>query len=270
MGADEFNRKNAEQAKKWRDNNRDKCDAKNELRKSNPGERLKYYKSTARDKGIKWEIHDDKAIEMFKQKCNYCGEFDKYELNGIDRIDNELDYTNDNVVSCCEICNIMKGTYNIKHIMNKTKHILTKWFLIDKIYNYLEIFKNNYASSYKLYKKRANKMNISFDISNEQFKNIIIFDCYICGKIISEYNINGIDRVDNNIGYTISNCLPCCYECNIMKNKYNITDVMRKLYKFYCKNHNIMILNDKVIHQLVNTNVKFMITNIMNTIKLTM
>ena len=33
---------------------------------------------------------------------------------------------------------------------------------------------------------------------------------------------NGIDRKDNNIGYIVSNCLPCCSWCNKAKltNKY--------------------------------------------------
>ena len=29
--------------------------------------------------------------------------------------------------------------------------------------------------------------------------------------------INGIDRVDNKIGYVVGNCVPCCTACNDMK-----------------------------------------------------
>ena len=30
--------------------------------------------------------------------------------------------------------------------------------------------------------------------------------------------INGIDRIDNNIGYTNENSVPCCKTCNFAKN----------------------------------------------------
>lgn len=31
------------------------------------------------------------------------------------------------------------------------------------------------------------------------------------------YTYNGIDRVDNNKGYTITNSVPCCKDCNFAK-----------------------------------------------------
>ena len=42
------------------------------------------------------------------QKCFYCGESDWTKL-GLDRIDNSLPHTPDNVVVCCEECNKKRG-----------------------------------------------------------------------------------------------------------------------------------------------------------------
>lgn len=49
--------------------------------------------------------------------------------------------------------------------------------------------------------------------------------CYYCGKPpsrtirywSSEYIYSGIDRMDNDLGYTESNCVPCCTYCNTAK-----------------------------------------------------
>lgn len=80
------------------------------------------------------------------------------------------------------------------------------------------------------YKKNSIVRNLTFDISREQFDILIAGNCYYCGdtprlctyssKAALKYKdlyINGIDRLDNNIGYIIDNCVPCCTTCNMMK-----------------------------------------------------
>lgn len=37
------------------------------------------------------------------------------------------------------------------------------------------------------------------------------------GNKYSEYIYNGIDRVDNAVGYILENCIPCCEFCNKAK-----------------------------------------------------
>lgn len=75
------------------------------------------------------------------------------------------------------------------------------------------------------YKFHAEKRNLSFLLSRDQFESLIFKNCYYCNKANSNQKIikdesikyNGIDRVDNNIGYEIDNCVTCCRTCNIMK-----------------------------------------------------
>jgi DNA-directed RNA polymerase subunit RPC12/RpoP len=87
-----------------------------------------------------------------------------------------------------------------------------------------------YASKRQLlgvYKLSAKKRNIEFKLSNEEFFKLTQQPCYYCGKELSmsikskynngDYIYNGIDRINNNIGYIIENCVPCCNICNIAK-----------------------------------------------------
>ena len=78
----------------------------------------------------------------------------------------------------------------------------------------------------QVYKTVAKRRGLSWELSNEQFKELTSSACYYSGvkpsksivfKSGEKYMYNGIDRVDNSIGYTISNCVPCCHEINMMK-----------------------------------------------------
>jgi hypothetical protein len=76
------------------------------------------------------------------------------------------------------------------------------------------------------YKQNAKNRGISWDLTDEQVKNLTSSPCYYTGllpatiktvKSGETYVYNGIDRVDNSKGYTIDNCVPCCTAINLMK-----------------------------------------------------
>lgn len=85
----------------------------------------------------------------------------------------------------------------------------------------------NFNKLYKAYEKDANYRNNKFELSKEEFKKITSSNCFYCGqqpKQISykkhsngAYLYNGIDRKNNNLGYTKSNSVPCCFICNRAK-----------------------------------------------------
>lgn len=65
------------------------------------------------------------------------------------------------------------------------------------------------------YKTSAKRRNHEFNLTFEEFSEIVNNSCHYCG---SRYDIhNGIDRKDNTKGYIKDNCLPCCKYCNIAK-----------------------------------------------------
>ena len=66
---------------------------------------------------------------------------------------------------------------------------------------------------YRQYQYKAEARNLIFRLTLEEFEQIIRQPCHYCG----EYEVMGIDRVDNRIGYLKSNSVPCCTECNFMK-----------------------------------------------------
>jgi hypothetical protein len=115
---------------------------------------------------------------------------------------------------------------------------------------------NTYFYSYK---SSAKIRNISFDLTFEEFKEICTKNCYYsdhsprkinkikndkrCKKFYTQEGINrqiiyanGIDRLDNNKGYTVNNCVACCRICNTMKMELSVEEF---------KNH-IKILSERI------------------------
>lgn len=92
------------------------------------------------------------------------------------------------------------------------------------------------------YKLRSKKENIYWELSKEDCRRLFKDDCFYCGiepsrkKIIcsSEYIYNGIDRVNNNIGYTLENSVSCCMRCNYMKSDMNLDDFYNHI-KLICE-----------------------------------
>lgn len=75
---------------------------------------------------------------------------------------------------------------------------------------------------YHSYKKQATKRGYFFDLSLDEFLNIVTEPfCAYCGCVPYQYTYGylylGVDRVDNDFGYNVYNCVPCCKECNTRK-----------------------------------------------------
>ena len=108
------------------------------------------YLKMGKSKPYKFTLEDIMDFENFrklsKSPCKYCGlKYSKIiedrqnetkkgklnsrhilKINGIDRVNNNIGYTNKNSVSCCKVCNFAKHT--------QTKKDFYKW--VKKIYEY--------------------------------------------------------------------------------------------------------------------------------------
>lgn len=111
---------------------------------------LRHYKNGAKRRGYIWQLTDEQAISIAGQDCGYCGtppqlndigkrsylssvrfnelDFDSEYAdkkiifsNGIDRVQNDKGYTQENVVACCTICNVAKAAL--------TQHEWANWAL---------------------------------------------------------------------------------------------------------------------------------------------
>lgn len=103
----------------------------------------------------------------------------------------------------------------------------------NKISGSIEAFRNRYIDN-------AKPRNLEFSLSITDFTKLVTSTCYYCGNkgdsCTGPKRINlycGIDRIDNNKGYTIDNCVSCCKRCNWMKNKTNKKDFLNQIKRIY-------------------------------------
>ena len=239
VGEEEFLKRNAEDAQRWRDNNPEKVAENNKTRKENIDIHYSNYQRTAGNKNLQFEFTIDEFKELVKMPCHYCGVIQDHGFNGIDRMNQQNGYITDNCVSCCQMCNYVKKSLYIDTFLKRIEHILHINNHISNGREYPELFRNYYEGiNYSKYKYRANKKQIIFNINEKEFNELTQQNCYICGKLSSINHINGVDRFDNNVGYLLDNCRPCCGECNYMKNNYNYDDLFTKFIQIY--NHRIL------------------------------
>ena len=83
-----------------------------------------YKKLCAKRRKLKFDIGFDPFIKLLQRDCCYCGSPPStiqknprgngdFVYNGLDRVNNDLGYTVDNVVPCCNVCNRAKGAMGI-------------------------------------------------------------------------------------------------------------------------------------------------------------
>jgi len=159
---------------------------------------------------------------LIVQPCFYCSYSVPNEVNGIDRIDNNKGYIESNCIPCCQFCNSAKGMQHPQEFIDKLlaihifkiKTIPINPCLIEK---WAATYLSRTQKNFKSYQKSANKRNVEFKLSEDEFHTLVSQPCYLCGVPVDENNKNGIDRFNNNFGYFTENCRPCCGHCNLLK-----------------------------------------------------
>ena len=258
LGIEEYRKREANYAKMWREENPDKVEEMNNKRYSNVNMYFEVYKKDAFIKNINFELTKEQFINIVNKECYYCGIIQEKGFNGIDKKDCYDGYILDNCVSCCEMCNFMKGTLSINVFIKKIEHILTYHNIIESGKLYPDIFNNTYSVGYYDYNKRALKQNKLFELTYDEFIQIIDDICYICGKENNEYHINGIDKINNEFGYNLDNVGCCCGGCNYIKNNYDLDDLINKFIMIYYNTKDYDINNDNNIikHNIKHLNKK--------------
>lgn len=99
-------------------------------------------------------------------------------------------------------------------------------------------------SIWSRYLNRAEERKLQVEITVEQAKEIFQRRCFYCGaepfaiarRRGKSFKYNGIDRYNNDIGYTPSNCVPCCKVCNCAKSSLSpkvFHDWIKSVYRGY-------------------------------------
>lgn len=105
---------------------------------------------------------------------------------------------------------------------------------------------------------KGNGRDFRFELSRDEHKQIITQCCHYCGAEPSPYNpylrkdgsrqksehslsqetidrawirANTVDRVDSDIGYVLSNCVPACWPCNYTKMDQKYDQFITHAYK---------------------------------------
>lgn len=219
----------------------------------------------------------EEFCELVDQPCAYCGKIgdknklDKYttvsiNINGIDRIENNIGYSLLNSVSCCNWCNIAKKGMDVSSfatwayranklifsdikMINSDKNIKPLVTIvrpnskggIRKINRVRMLFKMEYKKL--LYD--AKKRNRTFSITFDEYIYLIQQECNYCGlkysRIIKDSStgttikINSLDRIDSSGQYQVENIQTTCVFCNNAKNTKSdveFKNLVKRLYPF--------------------------------------
>lgn len=101
---------------------------------------------------------------------------------------------------------------------------------------------NAMINLYFSYKRAAKNRKLAFNLSKKGFMKLTSQNCYYC-KIEPKqtyykkgsngnYIYNGVDRMNNNLGYSIKNCVTCCKLCNRAKNNMPYEDFIEYINRF--------------------------------------
>lgn len=237
--------------KRWKEKNREKVNASRRLfYKNNPekarlrAEKCAEYQAIpenafricvmqtrykAEQRGIKFELSDDKINQLFSldAQCYHCGITSTGPKPlGVHRLHHEAkEYTDDGTVTCCKPCKFARGSLTIHNFRIAANNVVmyqdTEIRASERI-TYVMGNKQTLTNGvdFNALCSRARKKNMAVEISADDHKRLTQMPCYLCGV----YGNNGIDRKDNNIGYTRENSFACCACCNMMKKTMNHDD----------------------------------------------
>jgi hypothetical protein len=88
------------------------------------------------------------------------------------------------------------------------------------------------------YRSSAKKRGYAFELTRAECDKLFLSDCHYCGNppqgnfrtgykpTEAGLKYNGIDRVDNKLGYVAGNIVACCRFCNVAKHKMSYDDFL--------------------------------------------
>jgi len=187
--------------------------------KQTPRGKFNIYKESAKNRNIGFDLSFDDFIEYWNKPCEYCGVF--IDTIGIDRTDNSNGYISSNIMSCCADCNLTKNNSSYIEWINYIKQVVIFYTTSNvRVIEYFTNRKRTFRVRFGDYKYSAKKRNIIFDLSFEEFCSFIEDPCHYCGTITK--GRVGIDRINNNAGYFMKNCVCCCKVCNSGKSNKTV------------------------------------------------
>jgi hypothetical protein len=196
------------------------------------------YRRKARQQHIIFMLDLDEFVALSLQPCFYCHYIEEIGFNGIDRLDQTKGYATENCVAYCDQCCITKGSLDTNTFIRRMIHITGFHGACPNYANNTflpDLFPNSKAISYACYRSRAMKQrNCTFELSENDYREITSMPCYLCGKETTSAHRNGVayeseiekDRYPHRV-YSKEFCRPCCRECHSMKNNIPLSAYLR-------------------------------------------
>ena len=103
---------NRKYVKLWKQDNPERVAALNKswAKRFPIKKRLSHARDIANSRKHECNLTDEQFINYWNSPCDYCGNSIAHQTGiGLDRLNNDLHYTTDNVVSCCGDCNYIRG-----------------------------------------------------------------------------------------------------------------------------------------------------------------
>ncbi|CAH6420233.1 Hypothetical protein MVR_LOCUS74 [uncultured virus] len=208
--------------RQWCQDNPDKMKRRYEAHRAKPERAFKSYQKKCTKIGRVFELTLEQFAELVTASCYYCNDPYTKLIKSVDRIDSQLGYTIDNVVTACIKCNVMKNTLNEPTFVLMCTQI-SIYMRLGRIGPYADIFNDYIGTMYNQYKHNAVKDDRVFEISADIYDRMRHIDpCYVCGREPTPTHSNGLDRIDSDLGYTLSNTLSCCADCNYLKHNFRL------------------------------------------------
>lgn len=79
------------------------------------------YRSSARTRNITWALTKEEFEKLWNLPCYYCNS--PIPTIGIDRVKSKLDYSVNNIVPCCSLCNTIKMDLSYSEFTEQIKKI---------------------------------------------------------------------------------------------------------------------------------------------------
>jgi hypothetical protein len=107
---------------------------------------------------------------------------------------------------------------------------------------------------YRNYRGGAKGRGLLFTITKDEFSSLTSQPCHYCGLppyhtfntkgLNGNYTYTGLDRVDNSLGYTLENVVPCCGVCNRMKTTYTEEQFIANIERIHIHLKSLRITNE--------------------------
>ncbi|KAL6757619.1 hypothetical protein V8C86DRAFT_2435349 [Haematococcus lacustris] len=197
-----------------------------------PTRQFKTVKASAGRRGISVAEGDAEAMLCkMQQPCHYCDFVASaacLHLNGLDRTDPRLGYSDANTKPCCATCNIMKSSLQADEFVHAVRNVATYSGVGAAVLG---------AASPRIrlplvwHRRVGGPPKEKKDLLTREQKIVLVSafkvdlwasNCYLCGRCPAL----GIDRLDSSGDYTPINARPCCTTCNMMKNAWSLEDFL--------------------------------------------